>query len=141
MNAARQSAAQAPALDLPAIRSQFPVLDQKVHGARLVYLDNGATTHKPRSVIDAVTHYYERDNSNVHRGVHELSQRATAAYENARTKVQGFIGAARSTEIVFTRGTTEAINLVAQSFARPRLEHRSRRWTARPAGRATHHRS
>ncbi len=108
-------------LDVAAIRARFPVLDQNVHGAPLVYLDNGATTQKPQSVIDSVAHYYQHDNANIHRGVHELSQRATAAYENARTAVQRFIGAGHRNEIVFVRGTTEAINLVANSFVRPRL--------------------
>jgi len=108
--------------DVQRIRADFPVLDQSVNGHPLAYLDNAATAQKPRAVIDAVRHYYEHDNANVHRGVHRLSMRATDAYEGARVAVQKFIGAARSEEIVFTRGTTEAINLVAQSFVRPRLE-------------------
>ncbi len=102
-------------------RADFPILDQSVHGRPLVYLDNAATTQKPLAVIDALDHYYRRDNANVHRGVHTLSQRSTAAYEAARAKVQRFIGAARAAEVVFVRGATEAINLVAQSFLRPRL--------------------
>ena len=109
-------------LDVERIRADFPVLHQEVHGRPLVYLDNAATTQKPRSVIDAVTGFYERDCANVHRGVHMLSQRATVAYESARTAVKSHLGARDSREIVFTRGTTEAINLVAHSFVRPRLE-------------------
>ncbi len=109
------------ALDVDLVRKDFPALQQEVHGHPLVYLDNAATTHKPRSVIDAVRGFYERDCSNVHRGVHLLSQRATVAFEQARTAVKSHLGAADSREIVFTRGTTEAINLVAASFVRPRL--------------------
>jgi len=97
------------------IRDEFPVLDQQVHGKPLVYLDNAATTQKPRRVIEALSGFYERDNSNVHRGLHELSNRATAQYEVARERVGRFIGAGTE-EIVFTRGTTEGINLVAQSW-------------------------
>ncbi len=97
------------------IRHEFPVLDQLVQGKELVYLDNAATTQKPRRVIEALSHFYERDNSNVHRGLHELSNRATAQYEEARERVARFIGA-DSAEIVFTRGTTEGINLVANSW-------------------------
>jgi cysteine desulfurase/selenocysteine lyase len=100
------------------IRADFPVLHQQVHGKPLVYLDNAATAQKPRSVIEALVHYYERDNSNVHRGLHALSMRATDAYEGARARVARFINAADSAEIVFTRGTTESINLVAHSFGR-----------------------
>jgi cysteine desulfurase/selenocysteine lyase len=109
-------------LDVTAIRRDFPILHQRVRGGPLAYLDNGATTQKPIQVIDAVSSYYSRDNANVHRGVHELSQRATDAYEGAREKVREFINAADAREIVFVRGTTEAINLVAQSFARPRMK-------------------
>jgi cysteine desulfurase/selenocysteine lyase len=98
------------------------VLHQSVHGHPLVYLDNAATTQKPRQVIAALNRYYELDNSNVHRGVHALSERATAAYEKSRDRVRDFLNAAQREEIVFTRGTTESINLVAQSFARPRLK-------------------
>ena len=98
------------------IRDDFPILQQQVHGKPLVYLDNAATAQKPRSVIDALVHYYERDNSNVHRGLHALSMRATDAYEGARTRVAKFINAADPAEIIFTRGTTESINLVARSF-------------------------
>lgn len=102
-------------------RADFPILESKIHGKPLIYLDNAATTQKPQAVIDAEARYYREDNANVHRGVHALSQRATDVFEAARTKVQRFINAARSDEIVFVRGTTEAINLVAQSYARPRL--------------------
>lgn len=108
--------------DVHRIRQDFPVLHQQVKGEALVYLDNGATTQKPRSVIDAVADYYRQSNANVHRGVHALSERATQAYEGARERVRRFINAADNREIVFVRGTTEAINLVAQSFARPRLK-------------------
>lgn len=110
------------AFDLEAIRRDFPALDQQVHGRDLVYMDNAATTQKPRAVIDAVRNFYERDCSNVHRGVHALSQRATVAYESSRTTIRKHIGAHDSREIVFTRSTTEAINLVAASFLRPRLQ-------------------
>jgi len=103
-------------------RADFPVLDQLVHGKPLVYLDNAATSQKPRAVIEALRHYYEHDNSNVHRGIHELSQRATEGYENARAKVAKFLGAAKAEEIVFTRGTTEAINLVAQTWGLENLQ-------------------
>jgi len=100
------------------VRADFPVLDQKVSGHQLVYLDNGASTQKPKQVIDLIKEFYENDNSNVHRGIHTLSQRATDRFENARKTVQRFINAASESEIIFTRGTTEAINLVAQSFVR-----------------------
>ncbi|HEY1991712.1 MAG TPA: aminotransferase class V-fold PLP-dependent enzyme, partial [Gammaproteobacteria bacterium] len=103
-------------------RKDFPILGEKVHGKPLVYLDNAATSQKPRAVIDAVSRYYETHNANVHRGVHRLSELATADYEGAREKVRAFINARSVKEIVYTRGTTEAINLVAQSFARPKLQ-------------------
>src|SRR4051794_8304002 len=99
-----------------ALRNDFPVLDQKVNGQPLIYFDNAATTQKPRAVLDALRHYYEHDNANVHRGIHELSNRATAAFENARTRAAKFINARRAEEIVFTRGTTEGINLVAYAW-------------------------
>lgn len=105
-------------------RNDFPLLRETVNGRPLVYLDNAATTQKPQSVIDAEAAFYSHGNANVHRGVHSLSQRATEAYEAAREKVRRFIKAASTKEIVFVRGTTEAINLVAQSFARPRLTER-----------------
>ena len=105
----------------PEVRADFPALHQEVHGRPLVYLDNAATSLKPRSVIDAVRHIYERDCANVHRGVHALSQRATDAYEAARRTTRDFLGAAHDREVLFTRGTTEGINLVAQVYGRPRL--------------------
>ncbi|TAM53231.1 MAG: cysteine desulfurase [Paraburkholderia sp.] len=105
-------------------REDFPVLRETVRGKPLVYLDNAATTHKPVSVIEAEAAFYRHANSNVHRGVHTLSQRATDQYEEAREKVRRFINAASTKEIVFVRGTTEAINLVAQCFGRPRLTER-----------------
>ena len=95
------------------MREDFPILDQKVHGHPLVYFDNAATTQKPRAVVEALRSYYERDNANVHRGLHELSSRATEAYEAARARVAEYLGATSADEIVFTRGTTESINLVA----------------------------
>jgi cysteine desulfurase/selenocysteine lyase len=99
-----------------AIRADFPILDQKVHGQPLIYFDNAATTQKPRAVLDALRHYYEHDNANVHRGIHELSNRATAAFEAARARAAKFINARSPDEIIFTRGTTEGINLVAQAW-------------------------
>ena len=104
----------------PALRFDFPALDQHVGGKPLIYLDNGATTQKPRSVIDALARFYERDNSNVHRGLHALSMRATDGFEAARAAK--FINAADSAEIVFTRGTTESVNLVAQSWGSANLK-------------------
>jgi cysteine desulfurase/selenocysteine lyase len=103
-------------IDWNAVREDFPILDQQVHGQPLIYFDNAATTQKPRQVVEALRHYYEHDNANVHRGLHELSSRATEAYESARARVSQFIGAASPDEVVFTRGTTEGINLVAQSW-------------------------
>ncbi len=105
-----------PASGIESFRCDFPALDQRVHGRPLVYLDNAATSQKPRAVIDAITHYYEHDNSNVHRGIHELSRRATEGYEAARKRVAQFVGAGSANEIVFTRGTTEAVNLVANAW-------------------------
>jgi len=107
--------------DVAAVRADFPILQERVNGRPLVYLDNAATTQKPRSVIDTEAAYYRHDNANVHRGVHTLSQRATDAYEAARGTIARFIGARDPGEIVYTRGTTDGINLVAQSFARPAL--------------------
>ena len=114
------------------VRSEFPALAQSVHGKPLVYLDSAATSQKPRAVIDAISHFYERDNANVHRGVHALAERATAQLENTRSTAQHFINAARPDEIVFLRGVTEAVNLVANSFLSERdeivvtaLEHHS----------------
>lgn len=109
-------------IDLPKIRADFPILHQQVNGQPLVYLDNGATAQKPRAVIDALVRYYERDNSNVHRGLHELSMRATDAYEGARARVAKFIHAADPAEILFTRGTTESINTVARSWGHAHLK-------------------
>ena len=108
-------------LDAEALRADFPILQQPINGARLVYLDNAATSQKPASVIAALERYYRETNANIHRGIHTLAERATAQYEGARERVAGFLGAAEAREIVFTRGTTEAINLVAQSYLRPRL--------------------
>ena len=108
-------------LDLDAIRRDFPILNQTVNGYPLVYFDNAATTQKPNAVIDAMTRYYTHDNANVHRGVHALSARATQQFEEAREKVQRFINAPYARECIFVRGTTEAINLVAQSFVAPRI--------------------
>lgn len=102
--------------DVSAVRKDFPILDQQVHDKPLVYLDNGATTQKPMAVIEALDHYYKVDNSNVHRGAHTLSDRATVAFENARKTVQRFLNAEHSEEIIWTRGTTESINIVAQSY-------------------------
>src|SRR6266404_7581383 len=98
--------------DVEKIRADFPVLKQKIHGKPLVYLDNAATAQKPQSVIDAIRKFYEVDCANIHRGVHELSQRSTAAYEETRAKVKRFLNARSKQEIIFLRGTTEAINLV-----------------------------
>ena len=103
-------------MDVEKIRAEFPILHQQVYGKPLVYLDNAATTQKPARVIDAVRHYYERDNANVHRGVHALSERATASYEAARDTIRELINANSRREIIFTRGATEAINLVASSW-------------------------
>src|SRR5690242_8655049 len=104
--------------DVEAVRRDFPVLHQQVHGKPLVYLDNAATTQKPLAVIEAISEYYRADNSNIHRGVHALSERATEAYERVRIAAQKLISAAESKEIIFLRGTTEAINLVAQTYGR-----------------------
>ncbi|MFH1417569.1 MAG: cysteine desulfurase [Planctomycetota bacterium] len=109
-------------LDVERVRRDFPALLQSIDGEPLVYLDNAATTQKPNSVIEAVERFYRKDNANIHRGVHRLSQRATEAYEAARGKVARFIGANRPEEIIFVRGATEAINLVAQTFGRARLD-------------------
>ena len=111
-----------PCFDAPHWRRDFPILQQQVHGKPLVYLDNAATSQKPQVVIDAVADYYEKLNANVHRGVHQLSELATAAYEGAREKLRRFINAASLKEIIFVRGATEAINLVAQSYGRSRFQ-------------------
>lgn len=104
--------------DVQKIRDLFPILSEKVHGKNLIYFDNAASTQKPISVIERVAEFYKKENSNVHRGVHKLSQLATHEFESARKKIQKFINAKKSSEIIFTRGTTEAINLVAHSFAK-----------------------
>ena len=109
-------------LDVEAVRRDFPVLGRSVHGKPLCYLDNAASSQRPRAVIDAISRYYEHSHANVHRGVHALSQEATDLFEGAREKVRGFVNAASTREIVFVRGTTEAVNLVAQSWGRPRLQ-------------------
>src|ERR1017187_4067796 len=109
-------------IDWTSLRADFPILDQQVHGKPLIYFDNAATSQKPRVVIDALVHYYEHDNANVHRGIHELSNRSTAAYEAARARAAKFINARSAEEIVFTRGTTEGINLVASSWGAKNLK-------------------
>ena len=103
-------------IDVNDIRHQFPTLHQEVNGHPLVYLDNGATTHKPKVVIDAISHYYEKLNSNIHRGVHFLSQQATDAYEASRETIRQHLNAKYLHEIIFSKGNTEAINLVANGF-------------------------
>jgi cysteine desulfurase / selenocysteine lyase len=108
--------------DVEQVRRDFPILGQRVHGKPLAYLDNAATAQKPRAVIDAISNYYLTDNANIHRGVHLLSERATLAYERGREAVRRLLNAREPREIVFVRGTTEAINLVAQAFARPQLK-------------------
>jgi cysteine desulfurase / selenocysteine lyase len=107
--------------DVEAIRADFPILSETVHGKPLTYLDNGASAQKPRQVIEAVSHAYEHEYANVHRGLHHLSNVATANFEEARRKVRGFLNARSDEEIIFTRNATEAINLVASSFGRPRI--------------------
>ncbi len=104
------------AVDWHAVREDFPILREQAHGHPLIYFDNAATSQKPRAVVEALRHYYEHENANVHRGLHELSSRATEAYEQARQRVATYLGAASAEEIVFTRGTTESINLVAQAW-------------------------
>jgi cysteine desulfurase/selenocysteine lyase len=115
---AREPAHPAAPFDAARLRADFPILSREVHGRPLVYLDNAATTQKPRAVIDAISRYYEHENANVHRGVHLLSERATKAYDVARATVARFVGAADPREVIFVRGTTEAVNLVAQTFGR-----------------------
>jgi cysteine desulfurase / selenocysteine lyase len=114
--------AQPTPVDWAKLRADFPILDQIIHGRPLVYLDNAATTQKPRSVLEALRHYYECQNANVHRGIHELSNRATAAFESARERAARFIHARGADEVIFTRGTTEGINLVAQSWGSANLK-------------------
>lgn len=124
MKAAKEPVTSEPRarFDVEAVRRDFPILGCTVHGKPLVYLDNGATSQKPQAVIDAIARYYQKENSNIHRGVHFLSEQATAAYEAARAKMQTFVNAAHREEIIFVRGTTEAINLVAQSYGRSSLK-------------------
>jgi cysteine desulfurase / selenocysteine lyase len=107
--------------DVVRVRADFPILQQQVYGKPLVYLDNAATAQKPRAVLDALARFYTLDNANIHRGLHALSERATEAYEDARGKMRRFLNAAEEREIVFVRGTTEAINLVAQTYGRTRV--------------------
>ena len=109
-------------IDWAKLRADFPILHQQVHGKPLVYFDNAATSQKPCSVIDALVHYYEFDNANVHRGIHELSNRSTNAFEAARTRSAKFINAKSADEIIFTRGTTEGINLVAATWGAKNLK-------------------
>ena len=109
-------------LDVKKIKADFPILNQNVGGKRLVYLDNAATTQKPNCVIEAISDYYKIYNANIHRGIHTLSQKATQAYEDTRVATQNFIGAKASQEIIFTRNTTESINLIAYSYARFNLK-------------------
>ncbi len=128
MSAARDGAAAsarprpAPAFDVERVRAEFPILARQVNGKPLVYLDSAATSQKPRAVLEALERYYLEDNANVHRGVHALSERATRAYEQARSKARAFLNAASASEIVFVRGTTEGINLVAQTLGRQRVQ-------------------
>ena len=111
-----------PEFDVYRVRADFPILSQPVQGKRLAYLDNAATAQKPQAVIDALTHYYTFENSNVHRGVHHLSQVATDAYEGARRKIRTFINAAEDREIIYVRGTTEGINLLARTFGKQQVQ-------------------
>jgi len=121
MSTATDTAASAGPLDIERLHDDFPILRQEIAGKPLVYLDNAATSQKPTAVIETLDRYYRETNANIHRGVHTLAERATAGYEGARDKLARFINAADRREIVFTRGTTESINLVAHSFLRPRL--------------------
>jgi len=118
----QQRETKAPAFDVDALRCRFPNLQREIHGKPLIYLDSAATSHKPQSVIDAVSDFYRRYNSNVHRGVHQLSVEATEAYERSRELIARLIHACSQKEVIFTRGTTEAINLVAQSYGRAHLK-------------------
>ncbi|MCC5882373.1 MAG: cysteine desulfurase [Halomonas sp.] len=119
---ATERSLNAPVFDVAGIRAQFPILERQVHGRPLIYFDNAATSQTPRAVIDSFRDYYSRYNANIHRGLHTLADEATAAYEAARETVRGFLNAADRREIVFTRGTTEAINLVANSWGRANLK-------------------
>jgi cysteine desulfurase/selenocysteine lyase len=122
MNSVRTPADAAARFDVEAVRADFPILRREINGKALIYADNAATTQKPQVVIDRISRYYEHENANIHRGVHSLSEAATEAYEAARASVKRFLNAADESEIIFTRGTTEAINLVAQSYARSTLK-------------------
>src|SRR5256885_6776331 len=108
--------------DVEKVREDFPVLKQTIHGKPLVYLDNATTSQKPQAVIDAIVKFYTVDCANIHRGVHELSQRSTAAYEETRAKTKKFLNARSKNEIIFVRGTTEGINLVTQSWGRKNIQ-------------------
>lgn len=121
-NSVSEKVLHAPALDAQQVREDFPILNVKVHGKPLVYLDNAATSQKPQAVLDALRRFYTEECSNVHRGVHTLSELATQDYEGARSKVRGFLNARQCREIIFVRGTTEGINLVAQSYGRTSLK-------------------
>ena len=116
------SGRSSPPFDLQRVRADFPILARRIRGKPLVYLDNAATSQKPQSVIDAVTRFYTAENANIHRGVHYLSERATLAYDAVREDVARFINAPSSRQVIFTKGTTEGINLVAQSYGRPQLK-------------------
>jgi cysteine desulfurase / selenocysteine lyase len=116
------STVKAPAFDVTRVRADFPILREQVHGKPLVYLDNANTTQKPAAVLEALQHYYEHDNANIHRATHLLSERATKAYEGAREHVRRFINARETAEVIYTRGCTDGLNLIANSFARPRLK-------------------
>ena len=122
MSAVTDTATASGPLDIERLRDDFPIFRQEVGGHPLVYLDNAATSQKPTAVIEAIDRYYRETNSNIHRGVHTLAERATAQYEEARAKIADFINAAESRELVFTRGTTESVNLVAQAYLRPLLQ-------------------
>jgi cysteine desulfurase/selenocysteine lyase len=121
VSAGARAAETRPAFDAKRVRDEFPIFSQRSRGRRLVFLDSAASAQKPRRVLDAMQAFYERDYANVHRGVYQLSERATAAFEAVREKVRVFLGASEAREVVFVRGTTEAINLVAQSFGRARV--------------------
>ena len=114
----RHSTSNRSVFDVEKIRRDFPILARDVRGKKLVYLDNAATSQKPRVVIDAINRYYEQENANIHRGVHFLSELATSKHDRARQAVRGFINAGDVKELIFVRGTTEAINLVAQTYGR-----------------------
>jgi cysteine desulfurase/selenocysteine lyase len=122
----QSTSSQSTPLDAEAIRADFPILERRVHGLPLIYLDNAASSQKPRQVIDALTRYYEHSNANVHRGVHTLSEEATAQYEGARAKVASFVGSCCPKEIIWTRNASEAMNLLAQSWGRANLKRGDR---------------